>query len=475
MSSSRPAKSNTQGNGLLRTLGALLALASAILAILGVVFQQSVLSLIFSGFIMLFAVRVFVLWLGSNRATASRLMPHQQQMFSTGQGTQYPVAQYAQESRPMTPTGSLVPPQPGYPATNMGSVPATPAYRTNPVSDGGIVYASANSQPSNAPLSPFPMAVSGFEYAAPPAYAFQSAYMPGAAAHERGSSQTYISGPYAAIEQDALFALDPPVGNVRCFMLAKEGKSLVECQDRYAISAAKSCYAVADGVAGSLVPGSWARIVAKGFVERGGKFANKEDFQHWLMECSREWQWWIESRWIPTINTLREQNGERQGDWGNDLRQGAQTTLIGCSLVSNAEFREAPTSATIFAVGDSEFFLFSPNPSGGYDIAETFPFSELDEFSVLPDTLVTVPRTDLLERAWVQRKTLNINVFSGDVIVLATDALAKWLLTQVYQNTNKWLPLLSSSAVEFERHMRSELQQGLLENDDVTMMVIPIQ
>lgn len=81
----------------------------------------------------------------------------------------------------------------------------------------------------------------------------------------------------------------------------------------------------------------------------------------------------------------------------------------------------------------------------------------------------------MLERAWVRRKTTYINVFSGDLIVLATDALAKWLLMRVYQNSNKWLPLLSSnSAAEFEQRVREELRNGLLEDDDLTMLVIPI-
>jgi len=464
LDSSLPAKSKTPGNGLLRVLGALLSLASAILAILGVIFQHSILSLIFSGFIVLFAVRVFVLWLGSNRATTAQSTPAQH-MVPAQQPATYPSAQYAQysqEPRPLTPTGSLLPMQPAYPAPNQGYVPATPAYNANNAYNGGMAYAAA----SNFPQSSYPP---------PPAYAFHASYSQGLPAPHEESQRTPASGPYVPIEQDPLFALDAPSGNERCFMLAKEGEPLVECQDRYAIHSANRCYAVADGVAGSFVPGPWARIVTKGFVERGGKFANKEDFQSWLMECSREWQSWIETRWIPTINALRERNGERPGDWSNDLRQGAQTTLIGCSLFSNTEQHDAPTSATVFAIGDSEFFLFSPNPTGGYDVAETFPFSDPNEFNVRPDTLVTMQRTDLLERAWVQRKTMHINVFSGDVIVLASDALAKWLLTQVYQQTNKWLPLLTShSAAEFERCVRGELQQGLIEDDDLTMLVIPI-
>src|ERR1700676_2722236 len=84
---SSPSKANTPGNGLLRVLGALLSLVSIMLAILGAVFQHSVLSLIFSVFIALFAVRVFMLWLSSNRVPL-------QQTTTVAQQAMYPMAQY---------------------------------------------------------------------------------------------------------------------------------------------------------------------------------------------------------------------------------------------------------------------------------------------------------------------------------------------------------------------------------------------
>ncbi|MGI9060325.1 MAG: hypothetical protein ACR2H5_17310 [Ktedonobacteraceae bacterium] len=342
-----------------------------------------------------------------------------------------------------------------------------------PVYTGGNFGANYASSAPYPPVSSYPM------HPSQPAYALQSsayAQAPATAVYEQSQMQSNPShGSYVPLEQDALFMLDMPTANERCFMLAKEGKPLIECQDSYAMHAAHRCYAVADGVAGSFVPGPWARIIARGFVERNGKFANKEDFQAWLVDCGQQWQSWIENRWVPTMHAQHERNGDWQSNWRDGLQQGAQTTLIGCSLVSNTEQHDLPTSATIFAVGNSEFFLFSPNHSGGYEIAETFPFSDPNEFSTRPDTLVTVQRTDLLERAWVRRKTTYINVFSGDLIVLATGALAKWLLLRVYQNSDKWLPLLSSnSAAEFEQRIREELRNGLLEDDDLTMLVIPI-
>jgi len=87
-----------------------------------------------------------------------------------------------------------------------------------------------------------------------------------------------------------------------------------------------------------------------------------------------------------------------------------------------------------------------------------------------------VQRADLLERAWIQRRTKRFNVFTGDIIVLASDTLAKWLLTQVQQQTDRWMPLLTGIAsAEFEQRIRQEFHQGRIEDDDLTMLVIPVQ
>ncbi len=254
--------------------------------------------------------------------------------------------------------------------------------------------------------------------------------------------------PYVPIEQDPLFQLDRPAANTRCFLLPKEGEPLVECQDRYALDAQHSCYAVADGVAGSFVPGPWARIVAQRFVERAGAFTDQQDFRQWLSACSTEWHEWIDKRWVPTINALRQRNGDGPANWSEEIRKGAQTTLIACTLLpemggSYAAYA-ASTLVNIFAIGDSEFFLFRANMQGGWQLEQAFPFTHPAEFGTRPDTLVTSQRDDLLAWAWTHAKTTMVSAFPGDLLVLATDTLAKWLLTQVQQqNTDRWVPLLS--------------------------------
>lgn len=463
--SSFPSKANRSGNGPLRVLGALLSLTSMILAALGILFHQSTLGLMISVIVALFGLRVFMLWLGAR-------VPPVTLASSPTASTRPPVypttSTFNQEQEPALHTRPLVPIGAGLSLpSRAGASPTIHGLRGSLAS-----YKSYTQTTQTAPMAP---AAPITAYPSQPAYAAQSSYAQAQQPpifEERRPQAPTSRAPYIP----PIFELDPPVGNVQCFILPKEGAPLVECQDRYALHAEHRCYAVADGVAGSFVPGPWARIIAKSFVERSGTFLNKDDFQAWLIECGQQWHKWQENRWLPTTQSMRKRGGDSHGDRSNGIHPGAQTTLIGCSLLSQRERQDAATAVSVFAIGDSEFFLFRPNTSAGWDLVEMFPYSDPDEFGFRPDTLVTALRTDLLERAWAQRKTKLCKVSPGDIIVLASHTLAKWLLTQVQQHTDRWRPLLSGiTPAEFEQYIRTEFHNGRIEDDDLTMLIIPIQ
>lgn len=418
----------------LRVFGLLLSLASIVLALLAVFYSiHEIVILLLAVIIFLFGARVFSLWLG---ARARSLPPS-----NSWQPAAYTPEQPLAGSRPV-----FLPPQ--FPARE-----ARPA----PRQFGGAGFGVS------AP-------VAGNPYQAVNDYELPTEVQPAAEMAATPLNEL--------IEQDEFFSLDRPITNERCFLLPKEGEPLVECQDRYALAAKSGyrCYAVADGVAGSFVPGPWARVVAKGFVERAALFTGKDDFQSWLAGCSQQWHHWIEQRWVPTINTLRERNGDSARDWSYEIRQGAQTTLIGCIIDSLRQMEShAFTAVEVFAIGDSELFHFTPDRSGGWNIQSKIPYEQSWDFDAYPPTLITVVRPELVERSWMRCKTTTINASAGDLLVLATDTLAKWILTQIEQQTGRWQDLLSiTTPGEFEQYVRREFHHDRVEDDDVTMLVIPI-
>ena len=461
--SSLPPGQSATGKAPLRLIGTFLSLLGMLLAILAIFFHASIADSLVAMLIGLFSLRVFFLWFGANKME-NEVRPG---------NTLQPTASWAVEGTHQ-PSNDAYPAEVAQQSANGQAHMLSAQYLQYQQQQQYQRYQQSPSSPQYAPI----------EMPAPAVYALQPAFTP-AGAYIHRPAPTIVeayqqpvrpSQPYVPIAEDAMFDLDRPGANECCFILPKEGEPLVECQDRYALNSSSRCYAVADGVAGSFVPGPWARTIAQGFVGCGGEFASKDDFQHWLADCSDRWHSWMEERWVPTMNALRERNGDPPGDWSNDIRQGAQTTLIGCSLHRGPDINDVSTLVQVFAAGDSEFFHFSPTGNGGWKLARAFPFTDPAEFNARPHTLVSLPRADLLERAWLRRKTMLINVYPGDRLVLASDTLAKWLLGQVRQgNASRWMPLLTcEDAGEFEQQIRNEFYIDHVEDDDVTMLIIPI-
>ena len=279
------------------------------------------------------------------------------------------------------------------------------------------------------------------------------------------------------IYEDPMYQIEETVlPGTRCFILPKEGELMFECQDRYALNAKRGRYAVSDGTAGSFVPAPWARILTKNFVERGGDFGSEEEFTSWLITCSQQWHIWMEQRWVPTMQTLRAHNGDKPGDWSNNIRQGAEATLIGCFVMPGSPVRKTPPTIRVFAIGDSEFFLFRPHPEHGWILVKCFPYTKSYQFGSHPNALMTLPQEDLLHGTWAHFQKISINALAGDLIVLASSTIAQWLLRQVEQHTDLWVPFLNvSDPKDFEYGMRQELHAGRIEDDDLTVLSIVVQ
>jgi hypothetical protein len=435
-SSARPQKAGASSTISLRIPGVILSLFSIALAISGIFFAlfswHGPVSLLFSIVVGLFGTRIFVLWLGATQPAQKNLVT-----------TQTPWVR----SIPASDTWQLpvlAPGRPGGPHPHSIPSPAPAMTAIIPQSPYPLDYVQQTTSPG-----------------------IDTSYNPHIAA---------TIAMNVPIDEDPMFQVDEPVSGTQCFILPKEGELMFECQDRYALNAKRSRYAVANGVDGSFVPGPWARIICKNFVERGGDFASEEEFKSWLVACSQQWHMWMEQRWVPTMNAQRTRDRDEPGDWSEEILQGAQATLIGCSVIPGSPVRKTKPAIRVFAIGDSEFFLFRPHPENGWTLVKCFPYTGSHQFGSRPNTLMTLPRADLLERAWVLHQTTSINAQPGDRIILASAPIAQWPLQQVEQNTDLWVPFLNiTDPKEFEYRMRHELHAGQIQDDDLTMLSIAVR
>lgn len=297
---------------------------------------------------------------------------------------------------------------------------------------------------------------------------------------------------------DPLFTLEAPAKGIRRFILAKDPDRM--CEDGFACDAGRGIYAVTDGVSQSFVSAPWARIVAKGFARHPQAFNDEASFTTWLEGCANEWREWMTNTWMATLNEQRQKRGERPGDWTSDIEdKGAQATLLGCMLTGSGAQREI----RVIAIGDSQFLLFHRDGRGAYQLRGAFPLQTPEDFSLNPATLLTRRDPRLAALAWSRRQGQKVAAQSGDVAVLATDSVAKWLMTQALQGqppapvagaasasgeeaiqsahrlepyVSDWTTMLTTrDQAEFENLVHREIHAGRMDEDDVTVVVIPIE
>ncbi|MGH2497941.1 MAG: protein phosphatase 2C domain-containing protein [Ktedonobacteraceae bacterium] len=260
-----------------------------------------------------------------------------------------------------------------------------------------------------------------------------------------------------------------PIFKVREFIYPKEGKKPENSQDKlaYYCEGNQCRFAVADGVGNSFLPDEWAQILTNNFVKRNEDFKHGEDFVPWLIACSRQWYTWVDEQWIPIV----QQRLGRSIDWSRDRARGAQATFIGCSFDAAPLINHDPARVNVMTIGDSVLFhLQPPRPSQGQWRYNSYPGIRPEEFGPVPFTLAT--RSDLIEQAWQTAQIKRFDFEWGDIILLTTDALAKWIVTDV-QRVPTLLTMRDKEA--FGDFVLRERSEGTLELDDVTLLIIYLQ
>jgi hypothetical protein len=278
------------------------------------------------------------------------------------------------------------------------------------------------------------------------------------------------------LERDPFYsALDEPDASVRAFIAPKhEAESMVECEDSYALDPATRRYAVADGVSGSELPRPWARLLARTFVQHPNYFTDAAALAALLPRLGEQWRAWVTETWFPALNGGRAP-GDSDAEFQRRVKTGAQATLLGCAL-AEATQRPHHYTAHVVAVGDADFFQFRRAGAGWQHVA-TYPIADPHDFGRYPHTLLTNP--DFAEKAVEWRRIGDFPVETGDLLALATDSLAKWLLEQVRAGADQWRKLLDCRSADEFAALIAAARKGAdghtaLEDDDVTLLLVTV-
>ena len=253
----------------------------------------------------------------------------------------------------------------------------------------------------------------------------------------------------------------------QCFLAPKLGEAREDCEDSIhpeqgnCPDGAGAAFAVSDGTTTSFFSGLWARILTRRFAANPAE-AFDTAWGDWLKDAQREWQADVTQRAAATDASFYTRNDVLS-------RKPAAATFV--SLLLDPPTPEGTISWRALVLGDSCLFIL------GLDGPRSMELTKAEEFS----NMVKAAESYEKENPHQPRLFASTprgpepHLLGGDVILLATDALSKWLLLRAELNQPVWGSVLAlDSQSEFETfiaHARREAEAPL-ENDDVALVVL---
>lgn len=217
-------------------------------------------------------------------------------------------------------------------------------------------------------------------------------------------------------------------------------------------------FMVADGATESYESRRWVNQLIGSFMSTdpagaaAGPAFDPMSLRGWLMEMQDQW-WMTVPDGVDYIERLK-------------IRQGTLATFIGGQLLG---LDTAEPSWQAVALGDSVLFHVRQGR-----LIDVFPRLRPADFASAPDGLSTLPeRLD-----WIVSQLLSHGgrLTAGDLIFVATDAFAKWMLT-CHEQGERWLwPLLGDLVHPdvFLQLVADQRRVRMMKDDDVTLMRLRI-
>jgi hypothetical protein len=264
-------------------------------------------------------------------------------------------------------------------------------------------------------------------------------------------------------KDDPLYQMPQP-RTAYLFYVVKEG------EDACLISRDETRFALSDGASASSLPRPWATLLGQQWIEKPLAKTDINKLPDWLEKSRNLWEEWVKETWLSAVNERNRLTGDypvHQEDVVQILQRGAFATLLGVEVNRQARKWRALT------IGDSCVFMV--RRSSSWQIIMSLPLEKSTDFNNRPPLLSSQRDGDMdpLLLSYVKYEVVSYQ--EGDILLMATDALAQWLLWQQEQGEVAWHTLLEiRDQNSFARFVEKQRLNGMMEEDDTTLLVIPL-
>lgn len=245
------------------------------------------------------------------------------------------------------------------------------------------------------------------------------------------------------------------------FFMQKLGNKLNEYEDSLHYSRKKGKFAIADGVSESCFAKLWANLLTKYFVRSNSSLFSLKNFSDNVKEEVLQ----------PLLSSAQKEWNNKI-DWKNlawyvedKTKRGAFATFLGLE-VKRDEKQEDLYCWRAVAVGDCCLFQIDNK-----QLTSSFPLNDSTQFENTPSMLSSrFSPNDIFDKCkiHVEEGTIKAN----GQIILATDALAKWILEENESGRQVWKEaiLLKDKRVRsiFEKLVKTKK----IRNDDITLVIL---
>ncbi|QBD80785.1 hypothetical protein EPA93_34390 [Ktedonosporobacter rubrisoli] len=245
------------------------------------------------------------------------------------------------------------------------------------------------------------------------------------------------------------------------FQYWKSEHDAATCEDYSGYNGVRGLFAVSDGAGTTLFSNWWAELLVKQFL--AVPLLGSDPF---------EVEWWL--RRAQNAYRLQREHlaGQDSASWNAYRKiqnEGSQATLTTMRLI---DIDAAAARAELLAIGDSCIFVKKATSPE----LQAFPLSTEQDFELSP--LCLPSRPGMFKRSFHSVQRQQVQLQAGDTVVLATDAVARWIMGSgggAYTAPEQALQeLLAQNSASWPGFIEEQRRTQHMVDDDCTALIVKL-